>query len=135
MEYKKISDRCSVSGQVAPEDMAAIRAAGFTTIVCNRPDGEGPGQPSSDAVRAAAEAAGLAYHYNPVSPGALTAEHVAEQARVIAGSAGPVLAHCASGKRATMLWALANPEAMDADERMDRAGKAGHDLSDIRHRL
>ena len=54
---------------------------------------------------------------------------------MIAGSAGPVLAHCASGKRATMLWALANPEAMDADERMDRAGKAGHDLSDIRHRL
>src|SRR5919197_1546766 len=56
MEYRQISDSYSVSGQITPEEIAAVKAAGFRSIICNRPDAEQPGQPSAATVRAAAEA-------------------------------------------------------------------------------
>jgi uncharacterized protein (TIGR01244 family) len=135
VDIKQISDRYSVSGQIQPGDVQAIADAGFTTIVCNRPDGEKPDQPGSDAVRAAAEAAGLAYIYNPAVPGQLTADNVRRQAEAVAASTGPVFAHCASGMRSTTLWALANPEGIDADARIARAREAGYDLEPLRARL
>ncbi|MEX2409088.1 MAG: sulfur transferase domain-containing protein, partial [Rhodovibrionaceae bacterium] len=60
MQFAKIDDRFSAAGQLQPEDMAEAAAQGFKTVINNRPDGEGgPEQPSSEACRAAAEAAGL----------------------------------------------------------------------------
>jgi sulfide:quinone oxidoreductase len=135
MELRKLSDGYAVTGQIAPGDIPMIRDAGYAAIVCNRPDGEAPGQPSSAEMRAAAEAAGIAYRYNPLSPGELTPGHVHRQADAIANADGPVLAHCTSGKRAAMLWALANPDGLGADERIERAGVAGHDLSNMRGQL
>ena len=58
MDIRRIDARIAVSPQIDPADIPAIKAAGFTAIVNNRPDGEEPGQPSGDAVRAAAEDAG-----------------------------------------------------------------------------
>ena len=46
MELKKITDAISVSPQIAPADIQAIKAAGFRAIICNRPDGEGADQPT-----------------------------------------------------------------------------------------
>ena len=58
------TDRFATAPQIDPEDMAAIVAQGFSTVVNNRPDGAGgPEQPSSDAMAQAAQAAGLEYHY------------------------------------------------------------------------
>ena len=135
MELRTLSKDYAVTGQIGPQDVPAIRDAGFTAIVCNRPDGEGADQPASADVRAAAEAAGIAYHFNPLFPGELTPDHVRRQGDAIANAPGAVLAHCASGKRAAMLWALANPEGLDEDERIGRAGAAGYDLSELRGRL
>jgi uncharacterized protein (TIGR01244 family) len=45
MNIKWIDDRFSVSPQVVPADLAAIKAAGFVAIINNRPDGEEEGQP------------------------------------------------------------------------------------------
>ena len=43
MDLRKITEKVSVSPQITVEDMAAIKAAGFRAIICNRPDGEGRG--------------------------------------------------------------------------------------------
>ena len=43
MEYREISDNYSVSGQILPDDIAALKAAGFKSVICNRPDNEQPG--------------------------------------------------------------------------------------------
>lgn len=59
MEIRKITDDLSVSPQFAPADVAAIKAAGFRAIICNRPDGEGADQPDFDAIEAAAKVEGL----------------------------------------------------------------------------
>ncbi len=107
MNYRQISDDYSVSGQIIPEEVAAIKAAGFRSVICNRPDGEQPGQPSADSVRAAAEAAGLEFRYIPVLSGQITTENVADQAEALESLPGPVFAYCRSGGRCTNLFALA----------------------------
>ena len=60
-DLRIINDRIAVAPQIAPDDIAAIKAAGYVAIVNNRPDDEEPGQPTGAEIAAAAEAAGSAY--------------------------------------------------------------------------
>ena len=106
MEYREISEDYSVSGQIQPEDVAAIRAAGFKSVICNRPDDEQPGQPSAKSIGSAVEAAGLAFRYIPVISGQITAENVEDQAEALDELEGPVFAYCRSGARCTNLYGL-----------------------------
>ena len=106
MEYREISEGYSVSGQITPEEIEAVKAAGFQSIICNRPDNEQPGQPSADSVKQAAEAAGLEFRYIPVVSGQVTEQNVADQAAALQGLTGPVFAYCRSGARCTNLYAL-----------------------------
>ena len=54
--HRQLDDKTLVNGQIAPEDVPALKEMGVTLIVNNRPDGEDVGQPESDDI----EAAGLA---------------------------------------------------------------------------
>ena len=131
MELKRINDRVSVAPQIRPEDVAAIKAAGFTTIVNNRPDGEAPDQPTGAEIRAAAEAAGLAYHEIPLGRQGVSPDMVEQTKQVLEGSAGPVLCFCRSGTRSTTLWALSQAGSMPASEIIAAAGQAGYDVSHL----
>ncbi len=104
MEYRQITDDYSVSGQITPEEVAAIKAAGFKSVICNRPDDEQPDQPSAASVRAAAEAAGLSFRHIPVVGGQMTADNVVGMAQALDEMEGPVLAYCRSGTRCTNLY-------------------------------
>ena len=106
MEYRQISDDYSVSGQIQPQDIAAVKEAGFKSVICNRPDDEQPGQPSADSVKAAAEAAGLTFRYIPVISGQITQDNVDDQAQALDELDGPVFAYCRSGARCTNLYGL-----------------------------
>ena len=105
MEVRQITDDYAVSQQITPDEVAAIKAAGFKSVICNRPDGEQPGQPSHDDIKTAVEAAGLAFRYIPVISGQMTADNVADQAQALEEIEGPVLAYCRSGTRCTNLYA------------------------------
>lgn len=131
MDLRRINDDISVSPQLAPADLAGLRAAGFTTIINNRPDGEAPDQPNSAEMATAAAAAGLAYHYIPLGRDGVSPEMVAETADAIAASAGPVLAFCRSGTRSTTLWALSQAGRLPADEIVAEAAGAGYDVSHL----
>ncbi|TIN33888.1 MAG: TIGR01244 family phosphatase [Mesorhizobium sp.] len=106
MEYRQITEDYSVSGQIQPEEVAAIKAGGFKSVICNRPDDEQPGQPSADTVKAAVEAAGLTFRYIPVISGQITAQNVEDQAEALDELEGPVFAYCRSGARCTNLFGL-----------------------------
>ncbi|UVC13875.1 TIGR01244 family sulfur transferase [Mesorhizobium onobrychidis] len=106
MEYRQIAEGYSVSGQIQPDEVAAIKAAGFKSVICNRPDDEQPGQPSADSVKAAVEAAGLAFRFIPVISGQITAENVGDQAEALDELEGPIFAYCRSGARCTNLYGL-----------------------------
>ena len=106
MEIKRIDDHVSVSGQISPDDIPALKAAGFTTIVNNRPDGEAPDQPSGAEIEAAAKAAGLGYVAIPLGREGVSPDMVDKTRQVLEGSTGPVFCYCRSGTRSTTLWAL-----------------------------
>lgn len=105
MTYRRITDNYAVSPQITPDQIAGIKAAGFRSVICNRPDNEDPGQPSADSMRRAAEAAGLAFRHIPVVSGQMTGENVEDQARALDELEGPVLAYCRSGTRCANLHA------------------------------
>ncbi|GGD65240.1 TIGR01244 family phosphatase [Erythrobacter arachoides] len=132
MDIRRVDENFAVAAQVAASDMQAIADAGYTDIMCNRPDGEEPGQPPLSDLRAAAEAAGLAFHHVPVAGGMFPPEALAQFARVRREASGPVLAYCRSGTRSMTMDTLANPGGLSVDERMTRAEEAGYDLSGLR---
>jgi uncharacterized protein (TIGR01244 family) len=98
----------AVAPQLDPAAMAQAAAQGFRSVVNNRPDGEGgPGQPTSQTMQAAAEAAGLVYAYLPVSGGYQSPEEIAQFRQLIDTLPKPMLAFCRSGARSTRLYVQA----------------------------
>ena len=131
--FRKIDDSISVAAQISPEDVAAAAAQGFTMIVNNRPDEEEPGQPSGEAIRDAARAAGLAYVAIPISHGGFSVNQVDAMRDALGKAGGPVLAFCRSGTRSTFCWALAmGADGEDADTLALKAADAGYDISPIK---
>jgi len=128
--FRRLDETILVSGQIAPEDVAAAKAEGVRTIVNNRPDGEQPGQPAGAEIEAAAQAAGLGYAYIPVDASGLGRGHVDAMAAAL--EQGPVLAFCRSGTRSTNLWALTRALAGDdPDQIVAKAANAGYDVSGL----
>lgn len=132
MEIRPLTDDYAVSPQIAPEDVPAIVEAGFTTLVCNRPDGEIPPEVQAGAIRKAAEAAGLRFVLNPVIGGAITIENITAQATAIQESEGPLLAYCASGNRSSIVWALAHAGQRPTDELIAIPARHGYGLEPFR---
>ena len=135
MKLAQVSDTFAVSPQLEPGDMCGLADAGFSAVICNRPDGEEPNQPDVASMREAAEAAGLAFHHIPVSGGEFPPVSIKAFAKVRSEADGKVLAFCRTGTRSITLDALANVENETADERIKRAERAGYDLSGLRERL
>lgn len=104
MHIKRITDNYSVSAQISPCDVTAIKAAGFTTIMCNRPDGESANQPTAAEIGKVAKEQGLSFHYVPMSPRGPGSTTFFDFGNVIRKSKGPVFAYCRSGNRCTILW-------------------------------
>ncbi len=101
------ADVC-VAAQLTPEAMAEAAAAGFKSVINNRPDFEhGPNQPTAAALGAAAQAAGLQYRHLPVDGGYQSPEEIAAFAQLLAELPRPILAFCRSGARSTRLFSAA----------------------------
>ena len=95
--------------QLTPEAMAEAAAMGFRSVVNNRPDFEhGPDQPTSAAIQAAAEAAGLQYRHLPVAGGYQSPEEIAAFAKLLEELPRPLLVFCRSGARSTRLFLQAS---------------------------
>lgn len=136
MHIRRIDDRISVSPQITADDVATLKAQGFTTIVNNRPDGEEAGQPDGDTIAEAAAAAGLAYHAIPITHAGFSHPQLDAMASILAETDGAILAYCRSGTRSCNLWALASAKGgRESAELVAAGGAAGYDLSGIRPTL
>jgi len=97
---QRLTADIAVAGQLAPEAMAEAAAAGFRSVINNRPDFEGgPTQPTSASIEAAAHAAGLSYAFLPVASGYQSPQEIAKFAQLLESMPKPVLAFCRSGAR------------------------------------
>ena len=81
MEIRQITEDYSVAPQIGVEHLPQIKAAGFRSVVCNRPDAEDGAVPH-DEIAAAAREAGLEFRYIPVVSGQMTQQNVEDQAAV-----------------------------------------------------
>ncbi len=135
MDIRPLSDGYAVSPQIAPEDVPAIAAAGYTTVICNRPDGENPPDLAAEQLRAAVEAAGLTFVDNPFNAMTLSLDHVQAQAAAMEAAEGPVLAYCASGNRSSVVWALSQAGQQPADALIGAAARHGYQLEGLRGQI
>ena len=128
MNSYKLTDTVAVAGQISTDLVADIAAAGYKVLLNNRPDGEESGQPSSAEIAKAAEAAGLEYHYLPITAMNFPGDHLQEMTDLFDDEQRPVFAFCRTGTRCTNLWVLSR----EPDEREHAVGHArniGFDLS------
>ncbi|MFO1160864.1 MAG: TIGR01244 family sulfur transferase [Reyranellaceae bacterium] len=128
-----LDDRVAVCGQLKPNDMAEIAAAGFVAVVNNRPDGEALfGQPRTADVAAAAQAAGLAFLDLPFSGPRATADQVRAFADLLVERPGKVVVYCKSGMRSALLWgAAAVAGGRTIAEVVEAARRAGQNVEPV----
>ena len=133
---RQLDDKTLVDGQIAPADVAALKALGVTMIVNNRPDGEDEGQPTSDEIEAAAIAAGIDYRHVPIARGMGPSDVEAMRGAMHAAGTGKMFAFCRSGNRSALAWAVAKSEDGMPREELERyVDGAGFNLGPVSHLL
>ena len=106
MDIQLLTTHLSVSPQILVSEMQALSEAGFKSIICNRPDGEGLDQPRFAEIAAAASQYGLQAQYLPVESGNARNEDGQAFGQLLSTLPGPVLAYCRTGMRSSTLWSL-----------------------------
>ena len=136
MSMKKLSDQFYVGPQIGIDDIEDLQISGIKSVICLRPDGEGPGQPAFEALKTQATPLEIAAHYLPIVPGQISDAQIAEFADMVTKSPSPIFAYCRSGMRATALWALHQAQfGQSVDDILAVAKSAGHDLTALTPRL
>jgi uncharacterized protein (TIGR01244 family) len=122
----------SVTGRLDRPDIEALAHAGVRTIINNRPDGEDPGQLQAAEARRLAEALGIAYHHIPITAATLSRGDVDAFAATLRDAPAPVVAHCRSGTRSTLLWALSQMrEGAEPLRLVAEAARLGIDIASL----
>ena len=132
MDIRKLTPRYYVAPQINPGDMAALKAAGITLILCNRPDVEVPPSHAAGAIQTAAQAEGLEFALQPLTHQTMTPDVIKQNRALGADTDKVVLAYCASGTRSTIAWALGQAGRQSADAILEAARTAGYDLEQMR---
>jgi sulfide:quinone oxidoreductase len=135
MERKQLTDMLSIGPQILPDDVAALKEAGFRAIICNRPDGEGADQPSQEEMALAAQAAGVEFRYLPVTPGIVTDETADTFGKTLGELPGPVFAYCRTGTRSATLWSLSEASRRSLPEILGSTKAAGYDMTGVARRI
>ena len=94
----------SVGPHIEVVDLQALKAWGFTDLVCNRPDSELVDEPNSMDLSAAAENLGMRFHYLPVEPGGPLAAQSEALGNLLDIPDRKVFAFCRSGARSSAVW-------------------------------
>lgn len=135
MEIRHISPDIAVSGQIAAAELAELKAAGFRSVICNRPDGEGADQPNSEEIERAARDQGLEFRYLPVTSGKVSDDDALAFGTALRELPGPVFAYCRSGMRSSTLWALSQAKNRPMAEILAATQAAGYDMHGVARRI
>ena len=135
MDIKTLTSNLSISPQVLVSEIQAIAQAGFKAIICNRPDGEGPDQPSFKEIEQVANQYGLEAKYLPAESGKVRDEEGQAFGQLLNALPGPVLAYCRTGMRSTTLWALSQAGSTPLPHILEACQKAGFDMKALVQRI
>ncbi|MDQ2095310.1 TIGR01244 family sulfur transferase [Rhodalgimonas zhirmunskyi] len=138
MQTRALTPDHHVSPQIDPADAPALAEAGFTLVICNRPDEEVPPSHQAAAMEQAVRAAGMDFAVLPVRHDSLTPELIAEQAQLSSAAqakGGKTLAYCNSGTRSSFVWALGQAGHRPVEEIMQAGAEVGYDFRPVQHLL
>ena len=128
MPIFQLTETLSVAAQVTPQDIPNIAAQGFSTVVCNRPDGEVPDQASMDAIEAACNDANLLFVRYPVDALNFPGPDLEGLGELFDDAGQRVLAYCRTGTRCANLWVATRSEE-ERQAAIQVARNIGFDLS------
>jgi uncharacterized protein (TIGR01244 family) len=131
-ELIPLASGISVTGRLDRSDIEALAKRGVRTILNNRPDGEDPGQLAAAEAGRLARALGIEYRHIPITAATLTRADVDAFAAALREAPGPIVAHCRSGTRSTLLWALVRMrEGADPFALVAEAARHGIDIANL----
>ncbi len=135
MEIKTITSGLSVSPQITAADMKAIKEAGFRSVICNRPDGEGADQPTFEELAKAAKKLGLEATYLPIMSGKVDDADANAFGAALGDLPGPTLAFCRTGTRSATLWSLSQAKTLGLSDILAATKAAGYDMGGVVRRI
>jgi sulfide:quinone oxidoreductase len=136
MTIKTITPTLSVSPQILPNQVASLAKAGFKSIICNRPDGEGADQPSFAEIEAAATAARMQATYLPIVSGKVGDADAVAFGALLDSLPKPILAYCRTGTRSATLWSLSEGgRGRSLPEIITATKVAGYDMAGVVRRI
>nr|MCW1952238.1 TIGR01244 family sulfur transferase [Octadecabacter sp.] len=135
MDLKPLTANLSVSAQIQPSDLKAIKNAGFRAVVCNRPDGEGADQPTFDEIATAAKKQGLEAVYLPIVAGKVSDDDASDFDQALMSLPGPVLAYCRTGTRSATLWSLSQAGQRSLADILAATKAAGYEMGGVVRRI
>jgi uncharacterized protein (TIGR01244 family) len=133
---QKISDHVFVTAQLQLKNIRRLTDQGIMTLIDLRPDGEDNNQPSSIAMRNAAEQRGLKFFYIPVPHETIPDDAVAALREALSDKQQPALLYCRTGRRAVRTFALVEasrpdgPTAEAISKMVKQAGFSADDIAD-----
>ena len=135
MTPTELSAKLSIGPEPTADDVAALAAVGFRSVINNRTDKENELRLNSNEMALAVEAQGMDYVHipvvgkNPLERDAQAFEDALED------MPGPIYAYCKTGGRSAALWALASVVDADIDELITNCAAAGHDISGLKAKM
>ena len=126
-----LTESLSVAAQITPQDIPNLAAQNFTVVVCNRPDGEVPGQATMDEIEAACNAMDLLFIRYPVDAMNFPGPDIEGLGALFDDPGQSVLAYCRTGTRCANLWVTTQTGDAKAAA-VQRARDIGFDLSLVR---
>lgn len=136
LEIVNVTPEFAIGPQLSIEDFESLRVAGFASVLNARPDDEiGPYLVSRDAERLA-RANGLAYAFCPSESHAIFEPDIIDRfERALVELPKPIFAHCKTGTRAAMLWALVESRHCDVENVIATLRAAGQEFDFLEDEL
>ena len=136
LEIVNITPEFAIGPQPSAEDFEAIRAAGFASVLNARPDDEDGSYLLSQEAEPLAHAHGLAYAHSPTENHAIFEPDIIDRfEQALAELPKPIFAHCKSGTRAAILWALVAARHRDVEDVIATLRAAGQELDFLEQEL
>lgn len=135
MKINHITKNVAVSPQITISDIKELKAKGFKSIICNRPDGEDENQQNHKDIEAEANKNGLSFKFLPVISTAVSDEDVTEFKNDLKTLPSPILAYCRTGTRSATLWSFSQASDREVSDILRLTQSAGYNLSGAVRRI
>lgn len=128
-DFVNVTPEFAIGPQVASEDFAALRDAGFASVLNARPDDEAGEYLKASEALALAEENALNYAHAPTENHAIFEPEIIDAFEAALDRLPkPIFAHCKSGTRAAILWALVAARRHPVEEVISTLRDAGQEL-------